>query len=151
MPGRSESSWIRPPPPGGRQDASENLPVTVSGTMSRTRDFFPLGRLLLGSQRIPDFIDSCFWHGCRLHCRRPKSHVEFWRTKIVRNCARDLRVTRSYRRQGWTVIRFWEHELNTDLSGCFERVMSAVGKNGMNRQHDIAKPSRRRTPARPSF
>ncbi len=47
MPQREQSSWIRSPP-GGRQDAGENLPITVSETMPRARDFFLLGQLPVG-------------------------------------------------------------------------------------------------------
>src|SRR3954469_7146062 len=73
--------------------------------------------LVLRRARILIFVDSCFWHGCRYHCRRPKSNVAFWATKIARNRWRDRRVNRYYRRRGWTVIRFWEHQLD-DVDRC---------------------------------
>lgn len=27
------------------------------------------------------FIDSCFWHGCRLHQVQPKTNAEYWAKK----------------------------------------------------------------------
>ena len=35
--------------------------------------------------RLAVFVDGCFWHGCRAHCRMPKSRTEYWQPKIVRN------------------------------------------------------------------
>ena len=36
---------------------------------------------------------------------------EYWRAKLAGNKARDLAVNRMLRRQGWRVVRIWEHEL----------------------------------------
>src|SRR4051794_26119804 len=46
------------------------------------------------------FIDSCFWHGCSIHARKPTSNVAYWRKKIRRNRQRDVHVTTKLRRQG---------------------------------------------------
>jgi DNA mismatch endonuclease (patch repair protein) len=72
------------------------------------------------------FLDSCFWHGCRYHCRRPKSNVVFWNGKIERNRQRDLAVTRFYRRNGWIVLRIWEHKLAKDFEACLDTVAASV-------------------------
>jgi DNA mismatch endonuclease (patch repair protein) len=72
------------------------------------------------------FIDSCFWHGCRWHCRRPRSNLVLWREKLERNRRRDRAVTRHYRRQGWTVLRFWEHQIQKDIGRCISRVVLAT-------------------------
>lgn len=82
--------------------------------------------LALRKYRLVVFVDSCFWHGCPRHCRRPKSNRRFWDAKIERNRRRDVKVTRHYRRQGWTVIRFWEHELVRDPKSCADSVCSAI-------------------------
>ena len=62
-------------------------------------------------QRLAVFVDGCFWHGCRWHCRMPKSGKEFWRPKIARNKARDREVGRLLRNRDWRVLRIWEHSL----------------------------------------
>jgi len=90
--------------------------------------------LAIKTRRLVVFVDSCFWHGCRFHCRRPKSNILFWKSKIERNRRRDVRVTRYYRRRGWTVLRFWEHVLRQDLDGCVRRVVHAT------RQHSRLRP-----------
>jgi DNA mismatch endonuclease, patch repair protein len=61
--------------------------------------------------KIAVFIDSCFWHGCSLHCRLPSSNSEYWVAKIERNMRRDETVNKYYREQGWNIIRVWEHQL----------------------------------------
>ena len=82
--------------------------------------------LAFKGRRLVVFVDSCFWHGCRFHCRRPKSNTAFWEAKIERNRRRDVRVTRHYRRRGWTVLRFREHALRQDLERCVRLVADAV-------------------------
>src|SRR5664280_2231682 len=62
-------------------------------------------------KRVLVFVDGCFWHGCPIHGRLPKTRRIFWNSKIVANKVRDLTITRRLRREGWRVIRIWEHEL----------------------------------------
>lgn len=62
-------------------------------------------------QRSVVFVDGCFWHGCPKHSTMPVSNRAFWRGKLAANKARDQLVTKTLRRQGWRVIRVWEHEL----------------------------------------
>jgi G:T-mismatch repair DNA endonuclease (very short patch repair protein) len=54
---------------------------------------------------------GCFWHGCPKHATWPKTRAAFWRAKITGNMARDRRVNRILKAEGWTVVRVWEHEL----------------------------------------
>lgn len=64
------------------------------------------------ARKVAIFVDSCFWHGCRWHCRMPTSNLSYWNAKMDRNRARDKEVTRKLRQQGWSVLRIWEHSLN---------------------------------------
>jgi len=61
--------------------------------------------------RLAVFVDGCFWHGCRWHCRMPQDNRQYWQAKISRNAARDRAITRLLRQRGWCVIRFWQHSL----------------------------------------
>ena len=62
-------------------------------------------------QRLAVFVDGCFWHGCRWHCRMPKSRGAYWKPKIARNKARDKSVRSLLLDDGWRVLRIWEHSL----------------------------------------
>ena len=59
------------------------------------------------------FVDSCFWHGCKKHGSMPATRTKFWEKKIARNKERDKEVSLHYKKEGWQVIRVWEHELRT--------------------------------------
>ena len=61
--------------------------------------------------KLAVFVDGCFWHGCPKHATKPKNNRAFWRKKFSRNKHRDVLVTRTLRRGGWSVLRVWEHEL----------------------------------------
>lgn len=67
-------------------------------------------------QRVALFVDGCFWHGCPLHARIPKSRLEFWVPKLERNRLRDRQVTNELRKEGWRVLRLWECSLTTKRS-----------------------------------
>lgn len=68
-------------------------------------DFVLLGR------KTAVFVHGCFWHGCPVHFKEPKSRQEFWREKIRRNRERDSEVTASLSSLGWTVLVVWEHDV----------------------------------------
>lgn len=61
-------------------------------------------------QKVAVFIDGCFWHGCPEHATIPKAHAEYWVPKLAKNKERDAETTAELQNEGWTVLRFWEHE-----------------------------------------
>lgn len=66
--------------------------------------------------KVAVLIDGCFWHGCPRHATQPKANAEWWRSKLDRNIARDRETTEHLVTQGWTVLRFWEHEAPEDVA-----------------------------------
>lgn len=61
-------------------------------------------------QRIAVYVDGCFWHGCPTHGTWPKANAEFWRDKIETNRRRDVDTNERLAREGWRVVRLWEHD-----------------------------------------
>jgi DNA mismatch endonuclease (patch repair protein) len=59
---------------------------------------------------IAVYVDGCFWHGCPLHGTRATTNRAYWDDKIATNKARDTRTTEALEADGWTVLRFWEHD-----------------------------------------
>ncbi len=55
------------------------------------------------------FAHGCFWHGheCPLF-RWPRTRPEFWRAKIERNRANDIRAAVALRAAGWRLGVVWE-------------------------------------------
>jgi len=60
--------------------------------------------------RIAVFVDGCFWHSCPQHGTTPRRNRNWWVTKFEENKRRDADTNQLLTSQGWTVIRFWEHE-----------------------------------------
>lgn len=77
--------------------------------------------------KVAVFVDGCFWHGCPEHGTKPATNADFWRRKIAKNQARDVKVTAGLVSDGWHVMRFWEHELKRDLSWVAAEIMECVG------------------------
>jgi DNA mismatch endonuclease (patch repair protein) len=90
------------------------------------------------------FVDGDFWHGWRFPAWRDKLS-EKWEAKIEANRRRDQRNFRKLRRQGWKVLRIWEHNLKVDVRGCVERVVALVRPVRENRsaRHDGPGPEPR--------
>lgn len=77
------------------------------------------------NQRLAVFVDGCFWHGCPKHSNMPRNNRAFWLKKLSSNRARDLRVNRVLRQNGWKVIRIWEHDLVKHPQRCLQRIINA--------------------------
>jgi DNA mismatch endonuclease Vsr len=76
-------------------------------------------------QRLAVFVDGCFWHGCRACCKTPSSNTAYWEAKIARNRKRDRAVKARLRKDGWRVLRIWEHELKS-LGSVLARLQRAL-------------------------
>lgn len=61
-------------------------------------------------QRICVFVDGCFWHRCPDHGTTPRTNNTYWSTKIETNARRDRETDERLADEGWTVLRFWEHD-----------------------------------------
>ena len=61
-------------------------------------------------QQLAIFIDGCFWHGCPDHGTTPKTNHDFWSTKIARTKERDVDTVARLESEGWTCLRYWEHD-----------------------------------------
>lgn len=68
------------------------------------------------------FVDSCFWHGCPLHGRCPKTNQEFWNKKLNRNQKRDAEVSQYYIDKEWNILRVWEHDIKDDFKNTIEKL-----------------------------
>jgi len=79
-------------------------------------NYFGKPDLVLKKYRTVIFIDSCFWHGCKKHCRMPSTNKKYWTDKIKRNKTRDEKVNRYYKKKNWKVIRVWEHDFGKGIA-----------------------------------
>jgi DNA mismatch endonuclease (patch repair protein) len=72
-------------------------------------------------KKIIIFCDGDFWHGYRYDTKK-KPAKKFWRDKIEGNMRRDKMYTRKLRREGWSVLRFWGHDIDKNPEKCLRRV-----------------------------
>jgi DNA mismatch endonuclease, patch repair protein len=92
--------------------------------------YFGTPDVVLRKYKAVIFVDSCFWHGCRKHFSMPAVRVAFWRAKIETNRLRDKTVGSYYRRRGWTVFRFWEHDIKRATDQLVDKVANTLKVGG---------------------
>src|SRR6266852_213615 len=79
------------------------------------------------------FLDGCFWHCCPKCFRLPKSRLKYWRPKLMGNKRRDVKTSRLLRKQGWEVVRIWEHEIRARPDGIL-RLLDKLPSEKLGRQ-----------------
>lgn len=59
------------------------------------------------------FVNGCFWHAhsCPKGERLPKSNLEYWSSKRLRNQERDASQRRQLLELGWKYLDIWECDL----------------------------------------
>ena len=72
---------------------------------------------------IAIFCDGDFWHGYRYEIKK-KPAKKYWRDKIENNMRRDRKYTRRLRRDGWSVLRLWEHDIEKNPEKCRRKIMA---------------------------
>jgi DNA mismatch endonuclease (patch repair protein) len=119
--------------------------LTADGYRARTGQRFPGSPdMIFSGRRCVLFVDGCFWHGCH-RCHDFKCDLDAsWLAKIERNVARDRRIRRDLRRDGWTVLVVREHELST-IVGFDRAIRRLTSRIDGNRYHPS--DARRRRPA----
>lgn len=86
-------------------------------------NYFGKPDIILKKYKIVVFIDSCFWHGCKDHCRLPSTNKDYWNKKIKNNKIRDNKVTSYYIEKNWKVLRFWEHDIKKNKDDCINNIL----------------------------
>lgn len=69
------------------------------------------------------FLDGCFWHKCPKCYSEPATNRDFWAPKIEKNVKNDKKTTLALKKQGWRVLRIWEHEIKNDILGCLDKML----------------------------
>ena len=68
------------------------------------------------------FCDGDFWHGYR-YAEKKRPAKKYWREKIEGNMRRDRKVSRKLRRDGWSVLRIWEHDIKKNPDKCMQKIL----------------------------
>jgi DNA mismatch endonuclease (patch repair protein) len=79
------------------------------------------------------FIDGDFWHGNNWKIRNLPSleaelekYSDYWQKKIRRNIQRDNEVNEYYRNNNWTILRFWQSDIEKNLNECIVKTLEII-------------------------
>jgi DNA mismatch endonuclease (patch repair protein) len=68
------------------------------------------------------FCDSSFWHGREWKILRLKLPREYWYDHIRKNRLRDRKVVAELKKEGYVVLRFWDEDIEKDITKCIKRI-----------------------------
>jgi len=74
-------------------------------------------------KKIVIFCDGDFWHGYR-YGQKKRLAKKYWRDKIENNMRRDKRYSQKLRRDGWSVLRLWEHDIEKNPEKCRRKIVA---------------------------
>jgi DNA mismatch endonuclease Vsr len=72
------------------------------------------------------FCDSSFWHGRNWRKLRMQLKEGYWHEHILKNKKRDSLVNKTLRKEGYTVLRFWDDEIMKDIEGCIKKIQAVI-------------------------
>lgn len=78
------------------------------------------------SKKIAVFIDGDFWHGYNFNKTKNRLPKKYWLQKIESNIKRDKKISRVLKREGWIVLRIWEHEVKKQPAKALSRIVYAL-------------------------
>lgn len=77
-------------------------------------------------KRIVIFIDGDFWHGYNWKKLGKIPPKKYWQAKIEKNIRRDKKYTKQLKKEGWKVLRFWEHDIKKNPEKCLSKVNKSL-------------------------
>lgn len=66
--------------------------------------------LCFHQERVVVYVHGCFWHACPRHYRAPKRNAWHWEGLAEFARRKDRKMARLFRRLGFQVLTWWEHE-----------------------------------------
>lgn len=119
----------------GKNNRSTEMPIRmglvrrgISGWKQHPNNVSGRPDFWFDTLKLAIFIDGCFWHGCPSCGHVPKTNSNFWTAKIARNRERDKETDKQLRSLGYHVLRFWEHDVNTRIDRCLNKINQTVAK-----------------------
>lgn len=84
--------------------------------------------IVLIKHKLAIFIDGSFWHGYNWEEKKLKikANREFWIKKIERNMQRDNENNIALQELGYTVVRFWDHDVKKEIDKCVQVILDKL-------------------------
>ena len=80
------------------------------------------------NKRVAIFADGDFWHGYSWKKLGKVPPKKYWQKKIRGNIHRDKKNTKILKKEGWTVLRFWEHQIRKDPLKIINKIKKIIHK-----------------------
>ncbi len=77
-------------------------------------------------EKVCVFLDSDFWHGWQYPRWKHLMKDDFWRNKIEGNRKRDLKTRRLLKKNGWIILRIWEHLITENPELQIQRIATLI-------------------------
>ena len=78
--------------------------------------------MALPRRKMAVFIDGDFWHGYKFRKQQQRLPKKYWIAKINMNILRDKEVNRKLRKEGWRILRIWEHDVKKNPLQTIDRI-----------------------------
>ena len=117
------------------------IPISTQTVSKKSRSSFTAPDFSFAKERVAVFADGCFWHGCPQHQQWPVSRHRFWRHKITSTRTRDRYVRKALQKDGWAVVRFWEHEIEADTDRCARSILRVLQKQRLRPSGTMKPPT----------
>ena len=87
--------------------------------------------IVFKSKKVAIFCDSKFWHGVEYlkEGKLPATNTAFWKEKLTKNVERDKLVNKTLRKQGWTILRFYDKDIRKNVSKCVDKIEKTLKNN----------------------
>ena len=131
------SPAVRASMKGNRSASTEPEMIMRKALVDLAIDHFVPRPPLLGTpdiaferERVAVFVHGCYWHRCP-YCSPhfPSSNTTYWTAKFARNRARDKKVGRQLKEDGWCVVVAWECKVRKNPTRQARRILSALSKS----------------------
>lgn len=77
----------------------------------------------LPRKKIAIFIDGDFWHGYKHAVQKQRLPRKYWLKKIEDNIKRDKKNRAKLKKDGWKVLRIWEHEIKKNPEKAIQKII----------------------------
>ena len=74
------------------------------------------------SKKIVIFLDGDFWHGYNWKKLGKVPPRKYWQKKIQKNIDRAKKYNNMLKKDGWKVVRIWEHEIKRNAETCIKKI-----------------------------
>jgi DNA mismatch endonuclease Vsr len=76
-------------------------------------------------KKIAVFINGEFWHGRNFNKEKEK-YQKFWVDKISKNIARDRKNFLLLKKEGWSIIKIWDKDIEKHPKREIGKIMKAI-------------------------